>query len=145
MQRGSLIGGFDHCPPRTPLLCYSFNQSSNGVVGFSSHLTMATWPFFIATTVVFRAKATILRSQTVRSWLESLKPQITDSGGFLENAIEQQGFFWWFNEPTRPASSKQNSVPGMLTVTQTGLTTLGAGWWTSCDTWIVYSPGLDKS
>ena len=42
----------------------------------------------------------------------------------MANAIEQRGFFWWFNEPTRPANSKQNSVPGMLTVTQTGQTTL---------------------
>ena len=49
---------------------------------------------------------------------------MTDPGGFLANAIEQRGFFWWFIEPTRPANSKQNSVPGMLTVTQTGQTTL---------------------
>jgi hypothetical protein len=42
----------------------------------------------------------------------------------LANAIEQRGFFWWFNEPTRPANSKQTSVPGMLIVTQTGQTTL---------------------
>jgi ApeA N-terminal domain 1 len=42
----------------------------------------------------------------------------------LANAIEQRGFFWWFNEPTRQANSKQNSVPGLLTVTQTGKVTL---------------------
>jgi len=38
----------------------------------------------------------------------------------LANAIGQRGFFWWFNEPTRQANSKQNSVPGLLTITQTG-------------------------
>ena len=42
----------------------------------------------------------------------------------MANAIEQRGFFWWFNEPTRQANSKQNSVPGLLTVTQTGKVTL---------------------
>ena len=42
----------------------------------------------------------------------------------MANAIEQRGFFWWFSEPTRPANSKQTSVPGMLAVTQTGQTTL---------------------
>jgi hypothetical protein len=42
----------------------------------------------------------------------------------LANAIEQRGFFWWFNEPARPANSKQSSVPGLLTVTQTGQVTL---------------------
>ena len=42
----------------------------------------------------------------------------------MANAIEQRGFFWWFNEPTRPANSKQTSVPGMLIVTQTGQTAL---------------------
>jgi ApeA N-terminal domain 1 len=42
----------------------------------------------------------------------------------LANAIEQRGFFWWFNEPTRTANSKQSSVPGLLTVTQTGQVTL---------------------
>jgi hypothetical protein len=47
-----------------------------------------------------------------------------NAGGILANAIEQRGFFWWFNEHTRHANSKQSSVPGMLTVTQTGQTTL---------------------
>lgn len=42
----------------------------------------------------------------------------------MANAIEQRGFFWWFNEPARHANSKQNSVPGLLTVTQTGKVTL---------------------
>ena len=41
----------------------------------------------------------------------------------MANAIEQRGFFWWFNEPTRQANSKQSSVPGLLTVTQTGQVT----------------------
>lgn len=47
-----------------------------------------------------------------------------ESGDTLANTIEQRGFFWWFNEPTRSPNSKQTSVPGLLIVTQNGHTTL---------------------
>ncbi len=42
----------------------------------------------------------------------------------MTSAIEQRGFFWWFNDPFHPAQSKATSVPGLLTVTADGRTTL---------------------
>src|SRR5437879_555286 len=42
----------------------------------------------------------------------------------MANILEQRGFFWWFNEPNLPAHSKETSIPGLLTVTDDGQTTL---------------------
>jgi len=42
----------------------------------------------------------------------------------MANTLEQRGFFWWFNEPHLPALSKETSIPGLLTVTDDGQSTL---------------------
>src|SRR5229473_6445975 len=42
----------------------------------------------------------------------------------MANILEQRGFFWWFNEPHLPAHSKETSIPGLLTVTDDGQSTL---------------------
>ncbi len=42
----------------------------------------------------------------------------------MSNAIEQRGFFWWVGDPSRPCHSPQTSVPGLLTVTAEGRTSL---------------------
>jgi hypothetical protein len=42
----------------------------------------------------------------------------------MPNALEQRGFFWWFNEPDIEHNSKETSIPGLLTVTADGHTTL---------------------
>jgi hypothetical protein len=42
----------------------------------------------------------------------------------MANAIEQRGFFWWTGDPSRPSNSPQTAVPGLLTVTAEGRTSL---------------------
>lgn len=42
----------------------------------------------------------------------------------MANAIEQRGFFWWTGDPSRPSHLPQTSVPGLLTVTAEGRTSL---------------------
>jgi hypothetical protein len=38
----------------------------------------------------------------------------------MGNVLEERGFFWWFNEPDRPAHSKETSLGGLLTITDEG-------------------------
>jgi hypothetical protein len=42
----------------------------------------------------------------------------------MANILEQRGLFWWFNESDLPARSKEAAVPGLLTITDDGRTTL---------------------
>lgn len=42
----------------------------------------------------------------------------------MANAIEQRGFFWWAGDPSRQSHSPQTAVPGLLTVTAEGRTSL---------------------
>lgn len=42
----------------------------------------------------------------------------------MVNAIEQRGFFWWVGEPSRTSNSLATAVPGLLTVTAEGRTSL---------------------
>jgi len=42
----------------------------------------------------------------------------------MANAIEQRGFFWWVGDSSRPSHSPQTAVPGLLTVTPEGRTSL---------------------
>lgn len=42
----------------------------------------------------------------------------------MANTLEERGFFWWVNEPDRPAHSQETSVPGLLTITDEGQITL---------------------
>jgi hypothetical protein len=34
--------------------------------------------------------------------------------------LKERGFFWWFNDPKRPANSKETSVPALLTIADDG-------------------------
>lgn len=38
----------------------------------------------------------------------------------MAEIIKERGYFWWFNEPSRSANSKSNSVPGLLTISNDG-------------------------
>src|SRR5271168_3869844 len=38
----------------------------------------------------------------------------------MTEILKERGFFWWFNEPYRPANSKETSVPALLTIADDG-------------------------
>src|SRR6185437_4110948 len=42
----------------------------------------------------------------------------------MADVLKERGFFWWFNEPGRPSSSKETSIPALLTVADDGQITL---------------------
>lgn len=45
-------------------------------------------------------------------------------GRCMDNAIEQRGFFWWAGDASRASHSPQTAVPGLLTITAEGRTSL---------------------
>jgi hypothetical protein len=38
----------------------------------------------------------------------------------MAEMLKERGFFWWFNDPARPANSKETSIPAFLTITDGG-------------------------
>lgn len=42
----------------------------------------------------------------------------------MAEILRERGFFWWFNDPDRPANSEEASIPGLLTITDDGQVSL---------------------